>query len=274
MVKLLATDVDGTLLNSSHQISPRTQAAFQAAKDAGLAVIAISGRQPYSISGIVRGTALDGDAIGSNGAVAMNLPTRELLFEELMELSAQQLIADEMRAIFRGVKLVSVRSPGDAYIAEEGYEGLHDPGAQVAGWSVRQWVGPRSEVLAERSLKLVLRDDSVQPADLLEAARDLAVPGTHATTSGAPFLEVGRAGVTKASALEKYCAARGIAREEVVVFGDNLNDVEMLRWAGLGVAMANGEPEARAAADHVTLRNDDDGVAVVIEEILRSAGQR
>ena len=118
----------------------------------------------------------------------------------------------------------------------------------------------------------MLRSDAASPAELLAAARQLAVPGIHATTSGAPFLEVGRAGVTKASALERYCALRGIARTDVVVFGDNLNDLEMLRWAGLGVAMGNGEHEARVAADRVTLSNDEDGVAVVIEELLATGG--
>ncbi|GAA4906297.1 HAD family hydrolase [Tessaracoccus lubricantis] len=268
MARLLATDVDGTLITTSHQISERTRAAFRAAKDAGIEVMAISGRQPYSIAAIVDGTALDGDAIGSNGAVAMNLDSRRVLFEETMELASQREIADRMLELFPGIKVVSVRSAGNSYMAEEGYTGLQGPGALETLWPVRHWFGPRHEVLAEPSLKLVLRDDDVAPDDLLAAARELAVPGCHATTSGAPFLEVGRDGVTKASALARYCEARGIDRSDVVVFGDNINDLEMLRWAGLGVAMANGEPEARAAADHVTLSNDDDGVAVVIEEIL------
>ncbi|MCG6566599.1 Cof-type HAD-IIB family hydrolase [Tessaracoccus sp. ZS01] len=272
MARLLATDVDGTLITTAHQISERTRAAFRAAKDAGLEVIAISGRQPYSIAAIVQGTALDGDAIGSNGAVAMNLNSREVHFEETMELSSQREIADRLLELFPGIKLVSVRSAGDSYMAEEGYPGLQDLGAWETRWPVRHWYGPREEVLAEASLKLVVRDDAILPDHLLAAARALRVPGCHPTTSGAPFLEVGPDGVTKASALERYCAARGIDRSDVVVFGDNINDLEMLRWAGLGVAMANGEPEARTAADHVTLSNDDDGVAVVIEEILASAG--
>lgn len=268
MARLLATDVDGTLLNPSHEITDRTKAAFAAARSAGMEVIAISGRQPYSIAVIVDGTALDGDAIGSNGAVAMDLTTREVLFEEVMELSAQREIVERMQGLFPGLSLVSVRDGGDTYVAEHGYSGMQDPGAKVARWPIEHRLGTREDVLAEPSVKLVMRDDSVTPDDLLEAARRLAVPGCHATTSGAPFLEVGRAGVTKASALARYCADRGIDQSDVVAFGDNINDVEMLRWAGLGVAMANGEPEARAAADHVTLSNADDGVAVVIEELL------
>lgn len=268
MARLFATDVDGTLINSRLAISERTRAAFQAASDAGIEVMAISGRQPYSIGAVVRGTALQGAVIGSNGAVAMDLNTREVYFEELLELAAQQEIADRMQAIFPALKLVSVRSAGNSYLAEEGYGRLHDHGYGDAMWPIQQRFAPRVEVLSGRSLKLVLRDDNIPAEELLEAARDMKVAGTHPTTSGAPFLEVSREAVTKASALEKYCAMRGIDREDVVVFGDNINDVEMLQWAGLGVAMANGEPEAREAADHVTLSNDADGVAVVIEEIL------
>lgn len=184
MVRLLATDVDGTLLNTSHQISGRTRAAFEAARAAGIEVMAVSGRQPYSIGAIVRDTALFGDAIGSNGAVAMNLLSRDVLFEELIELADQRAIADAMLARFPGLRLVSVRAAGNDYIAEDGYVGLHDPEAHHAMWQIRQWVGAREEVLAARSLKLVLRDNSVPPEALLAAARELAVPGTHATTWG------------------------------------------------------------------------------------------
>ena len=99
-------------------------------------------------------------------------------------------------------------------------------------------------------------------------ARGLGIDGFHATTSGAPFLEVGPVGVTKAAALARLCDRWCIDPADVVAFGDNLNDVEMLRFAGLGVAMGNAEPEAVAAADRVTLTNNEDGVAAVIETLL------
>lgn len=268
MARLLATDVDGTLLNTSHEISDRTRTAFARARWAGMEVIAVSGRQPYSIGVIVQHTALDGDAIGSNGAVAMNLQTRQVLFEELMDLPAQQELVRRMLEVFPGLNLVSVRDAGNSYVAEHGYSGIEDPGAKVARWPVRHWRGTREEVLAERSLKLVLRDDGILPEELLTAALRLDVPGCHPTISGAPFLEVGRAGVTKATALSRYCEAKGIDRRDVVAFGDNINDLEMLEWAGMGVAMGNAGPDVRHAADHVTLTNDEEGVALVIEELL------
>lgn len=268
--RLIATDVDGTLLGSDHRISPRNLAAFAAARDAGLEVLAISGRQPYSIGAIVAGSPLEGFVVGSNGSVAVDMATRAVLFEELLDLDAQRSIAVAMLEHFPDAHVVSVRDAGNAYVAQHGYTGDQDPGAENALWPVAHRFADLDEVLAEPSLKLVIRhpDRRVAPEHMLEVARGLAVPGVHPTTSGAPFLEVGRAGVSKATALARFAGDRGIDATQVVAFGDNLNDVEMLAWAGLGVAMGNAVPGALAAADEVTAHHDDDGVAVVIERLL------
>lgn len=269
-LRLVATDVDGTLLDSSHRISPRTRAAFAAARASGVEVLAISGRQPYSIGAIVAGTALEGPVVGSNGSVAVDLASRAVLFEERIDLDAQRTIALALLERFPDAHVVSVRDAGNTYVAQHGYTGHQDPGHENALWPVTHRFAHLDEVLAEPSVKLVIRhpDHRVEPEFMLEVARELRVPGVHPTTSGAPFLEVGRAGVSKATALARFAADRGIDASGVVAFGDNLNDVEMLAWAGLGVAMGNGVPGAIEAADEVALTNDADGVAVVIERLL------
>ena len=267
-IRLIATDVDGTLLNSHHEISTRTRAAFAAAKEAGIIVVAASGRQPYSIGAIVRGTALEGPVIGSNGAVAMELATRELLFEETVDVAAQREFYSQMRRHFPSIAAASVRDGGNEYVAELSYQGQEDPGADLALWPVSHRRAPIDEVLELPSVKLVLRDEETDPEELLVVARQLDIEGIHPTTSGAPFLEAGRAGVSKATAISRFASDLGIDASEVAVFGDNTNDVEMLRWAGLGVAMGNGVLGAKEAADRVTATNDDDGVALVIEELL------
>ena len=270
-VRLIATDVDGTLVRSDHRtISPRNRAAFAAARERGIEVLAISGRQPYSIGAIVAGSPLEGWVVGSNGAVAADMRTREVLFEELLDLDAQRAMAAGMLAAFPEAHVVSVRNAGNTYVAQHGYAGEPDPGAENALWPVEHRFADLDVVLAEPSLKLVIKhpDPAVAPEQMLAVARGLAIEGTHPTTSGAPFLEVGRSGVSKATALARFAADRGIDAGDVVAFGDNLNDVEMLRWAGLGVAMGNAVDGARAAADQVTLHHDEDGVAVVIERLL------
>ncbi|AQX15441.1 hypothetical protein BCR15_04005 [Tessaracoccus lapidicaptus] len=272
-LRLIATDIDGTLIRSDHCISPRTRAAFRAAMAAGIESVAISGRQPYSIGAVVAGSPLDGPVIGSNGAVSVDLLTREVIFEELIDVDAQRQMAFGLMEAFPGVKVVSVRDAGNDYVAQHGYSGEH-PGSETALWSVTHSFAHLDEVLAEPSVKLVLHDAGVDPEVMLKVAQGLGVAGCHPTTSGASFLEVGRAGVSKASALARFCAARGIAASEVVAFGDNNNDVEMLAWAGRGIAMGNAVPAALEAADEVTLHHNDDGVAVVIERLLEGLDER
>lgn len=267
-MRLIATDVDGTLIRGDHTFTSRTRAAFQAARDAGIRVVAVSGRQPYSIGAMVKSSALMGTCIGSNGAVVTDLETRQILRQATVSVDTQRRIAEEMTRLFPGLRVVSVRDGGDLYFAEEGYQGLSDPGQVETLWPIEQRIGLRDEVLAEPSGKLVLRDDNFHPSELLAAARSLRIDGFHATTSGAPFLEIGAAGVNKAATLAWLCDRWGIEAKDVIAFGDNLNDVEMLQFAGRGVAMGNALPETKEAADEVTASNEDDGVALVIESLL------
>lgn len=268
-IRLIATDMDGTLLRSDHRtISTRTRDAFARARAAGIDVLAISGRQPYSMGAILAGSALDGAVVGSNGSVAMDLTDRSLLFEETLDVDAQRALVAGLLQEFPDAKVSSVRDAGDVYVTQHGYAGLLDPGAEVARWPITHRRADLEEVLSQPSVKLAILDPEVPADDLLRAARALDVPGTFATTSGAPFLEVGRAGVSKASALARFAAERGYSRDEVVAFGDNNNDIEMLDWAGWGVAMANATAGALAVADEVSAHHDEDGVAAVIERLL------
>lgn len=267
-VRLIATDVDGTLLRPDHTLSARTREAFEAAHEAGIHVLAASGRQPYSIAAIVRGSVLLGAAVGSNGSVTADLVTGEVFHEEVLAVESQLRLVEGMLREVPELRFVSVREGGNHYVAQHGYVGEQDPGASQSAWPVRHRFADLDEVVGTPSVKLVVRHPDVGPERLLALARSLGVPGVHATTSGAPFLEVSRAGVTKATALARHCAALGVAASEVVAFGDNLNDVEMIAWAGHGVAMGNGLPEAHAVADEVAPPNSDDGVAVIIERII------
>lgn len=266
-LRLIATDVDGTLLASDRTISPRTLAAFEAAHDRGVLVMPISGRQPFSIDEMVAGTVLQGPAVGANGAVGCDLRTDEVFFEDTLPVDAQTELVTRMREAVPGTRCVSVRDAGRTFVPEHGYVGLMDPGDHGrAELTLPEY--DLAEVLARPSLKLILRHDTVSEDALLAVALELAVPGCHVTTSGAPFVEVSAEGVTKESGLEQMCARFGIAASEVLAFGDNRNDVEMLRWVGHGVAMGNGLPEALEAADEVTASHDDDGIALVIERVL------
>lgn len=267
-MRVIATDVDGTLLRSDHTISRRTMATLLDALGAGWPVIPISGRHPYSILPLVDRTPLLGYCVGSNGAVGMNLRTHQVLFEQTIAVDAQREFVTLMRAAVPGVMVCSIRDAGRTFVPQVGYVGMMDPGdhgrdeAELAEY-------PLDVVLARPSLKLALRHREVDEAQLLAVARGFGLDGVHPSTSGAPFLEVAGGGVTKATGMERLCEVLGLRREDVVAFGDNINDAELLAWAGHGVAMGNALPEARAAADEVTAANDQDGLALVVERLLR-----
>ncbi|HEY3799577.1 MAG TPA: HAD hydrolase family protein, partial [Caulobacteraceae bacterium] len=129
------------------------------------------------------------------------------------------------------------------------------------------------DALCEDDITKLIVHHPEQDADML-AAWIAAEVGTRAvvTHSGGPFVEIGVVGVSKASGLARLCDDLGIAAGDVAAFGDMPNDVAMLRFAGLGVAMANAHPETLAAADEIAASNDDDGVAQVIERILSELG--
>lgn len=118
---------------------------------------------------------------------------------------------------------------------------------------------------AEGVTKLIVQHGQRPLDELLAITRSHAGALASVTHSGSEFVEVAAASVTKALALEAYCEARGIARERVIAFGDMPNDLPMIEWAGLGVAVANAHPEVLRAADETTASNDEDGVAHVLE---------
>lgn len=267
VVRLIATDMDATLLSGEpRSISTRTRVALDAAAAAGIRVLAVSGRQPYSQAGFVQGTPLADIGIGSNGAVVANLGTGETLTEEILEPDAQAALARALRQVFPTVKVATFRNGGNTVRAEPGY--LEAVAGRQAPWPPDQQVVPLEEVLSRGAVKLVAKVPGVPATEVYAAAIGLAVPGCQPTISSASWLEVSRAGVTKASTLAKVAADLGIDASQVVAIGDNINDVEMLRWAGCGVAVANATPEALTAADLITVSNEEDAVALLIEDLL------
>ena len=266
-VRLIATDLDGTLLDSSAQVSPRTRAALDAARDRGIPVVPVTARQPIGLQVIAADAAFDGWALCSNGAYAVHLTDGRMLFAEELPADTIRTLAEALRASVPGLLFASVREGGETFVAQEGYAAIADLSDHKRDPKTMGGV-PLDQVLDAPSLKFVIRHPELAPASLFDALRSLGLTGFEATLSGAPFVEVMAEGVTKATGLARLCAHLGIDRTDVVAFGDALNDVEMLRWAGHGVAMAGAEAVVQDAADETTASNDDDGVAQVIERML------
>ncbi|PRA78541.1 HAD family hydrolase [Microbacterium sp. MYb66] len=266
-MRLIATDLDGTLLDSSSAVTPRTRAALDAARHRGVHVVPVTARQPIGLRAIAADAAFEGWALCSNGAYAVHLDDGRMLFAEELPADTIRTLAEALRASIPGLLFASVREGGETFVAQHGYAEIADLSDHKRDPATMGGV-PLDQVLAAPSLKFVIRHPELAPAALFDTLRSLGLTGFEATLSGAPFVEVMAEGVTKATGLARLCAHLGIDRAEVVAFGDALNDVEMLRWAGHGVAMADAEPVVQDAADEVTGSNDGDGVAQVIERLL------
>lgn len=267
--RLVATDLDGTLLRGDRTVGPRTRAALAAAHEAGVLVVPVTARQPLGVRPLAEQAGFTGWAVCSNGSLCVHLGTGEVLFEQPVEVAAQQRLVAALAEQVPGLLHVSVRDGGEGFVAQEGYAALatfEDHKRDVSTMTGHEL----AEVLAAPSLKLIVRHPELGVSELLAAARALGHDDVALTHSGAPFLEVMAAGVSKAWGVARLCEHLGIDAADVVAFGDAPNDVEMLAWAGHGVAMGNAVAEAVAVADEVTASNDDDGVALVLERLLRA----
>lgn len=264
--RAIATDLDGTLLRSDGSVSPRTRAAVDAAEDAGLLFVIATGRPPRWIPPVIEQLGERGLVVCANGGSVYDPARHELVVRNDLDADAALAIIDLVEAAYPDAVLGLEQ--GFEFSADSSIERMTAPVLQ--SWKSQGLrVGPIRSFATEGVTKLIVRlDESTPPgtaAALQELVGDLAFV-THSTNES--FLELSRPDVTKASTVEQLLLDSGIAPHEVVAFGDMPNDLPLVTWAGLGVAVANADPRLRDAADEVTAANDDDGVAVVIERIL------
>lgn len=262
-IRLLATDLDGTLLRPDTTVSPRVAAALEAAQVAGITVVILTARNWRSMSGVIGDAVHSGVVACSNGAVLYDLATESIVGSHPFEMDVLRAFLDRAHAATGAVHAWETAERSfrtAAYHEIASADALHP--AYVAAIE-------RADAIAEDHVvtKVLLRHATASPQELYEALLPIADPVT-VVISGGPFIEAMAPGVTKAFALAAFCEERGIASEEVVAVGDHTNDLPMLHWAGRGIAMANAHPSVLAAIPEVTASNEDDGLALVIESLL------
>ncbi|WNI23635.1 HAD hydrolase family protein [Streptomyces sp. ITFR-16] len=265
--RLIATDLDGTLLRDDKTVSDRTVAALAAAEEAGIEVFFVTGRPARWMDVVSDHVHGHGLAICANGAAVADLHAGGALLKiRALERPTAVDVVRTLRAAAPGTSFAVELATGIHY--EPAYPPFHlDPGATVA--VAEKLLHEETAGAGAPVLKLLARHGALDPDDFLTLARTAAGDRACITRSSpTALLEVSGAGVSKASTLELCCAERGITAAEVVAFGDMPNDVEMLSWAGTSYAMGNAHPAAFAAASGRTVTNNEDGVAVVIERIL------
>ncbi|BAX94990.1 haloacid dehalogenase [Mycobacterium shigaense] len=262
---LVACDVDGTLFDEDETITPRTRAAVRAAVEAGAQFVVATGRPPRWIRPVVEELGFTPIAVCANGAVIYDPATDRVV-------SARTLPVDTLGEL---AEIASRVIPGAGLAVERIGERAHDtatpqfvssPGYEHA------WLNPDNtevsiaDLLSAPAIKLLIRKAGARSADMAaELAKHVGMEGdiTYSTNNG--LVEVVPLGISKATGVEEVAKPLGISSGEVVAFGDMPNDMPMLLWAGLGVAMGNAHPDVLAAADEVTAPNSDDGVARVLE---------
>ena len=263
-MRLIASDIDGTILGHDGSISARTVAAFRDAADAGIDIVFVTGRPPRWLDPIRDQIGHTGTVICSNGAVTYSLESESVLASHLLPWETVEQ-----------VRHIIARLTPEPFFALESLGGLHvEPGffTQSRPASLLDVVpAALSPDMADGGIIKMLSVVHTGNADEFLGLVRPKVAKLIAVTHSAPelaLLEMGPLGVNKAVTLAEYAASKGIDAADVVAFGDMPNDIEMLGWAGAGYAMASGHPAARAAAALQAPRFEDDGVARVIEERL------
>ena len=258
--RLVATDLDGTIVRSDGTISARTVRVLAALEERGVDVVFVTGRPPRWMHPIADATGHRGEAICANGAYVYDLHAEQVTEAFLLEPALA-------REVVRRVRTVLPR-PTFAVEAPGGF--AHEPG-YPARWEVdKPRLAPIEELLDRPVAKLLVRDESGLGDDLLALARPVldGVAEVVHSNSRDSLLEVAAPGVSKASTLARLCTERGIAREQVVAFGDMPNDLPLLAWAGTPYAMGNGHAEVLGAVSRRAPACDEDGVACVLEDLF------
>jgi len=263
--RLIALDIDGTLLawvgadDAPYEvIRPRVYDAIERARAAGAHIVLSSGRSPHGMTRIADLLDLDGLdepvwVVASNGAVIFRYPPLDVIHEETFDArdAVRAVLAEHPEA------LVAVEERGVGYRLNRPF-----PDRELSGDMI---VTDLEEMIADPVSRVIIRDPDATAEDFVRLAEKLGLHGTNYVVGWTAWLDLSPVGVTKASGLEYVARELGVVPADVLAIGDGRNDIEMLRWAGRGVAMGQAVPEVQAAADAVTATVHDDGAAVELE---------
>ena len=271
-IRMIALDLDGTLLNSAKELTLRARAALERAAAAGIAVVPSTGRFYRGIPEQVRSLPFLRCAITINGAQVLSLPEEKSVYEALIPLDRALALLeylDTLPVMYStyiddwGCVSAPMRERAEDYIdyppSLEMLRGLHKVVPDLKAYLKERGKGVQK-------LQLFTRDLSFR--DKLLSALPKRFPDFQITNAMPNNVEFNAPRANKGDALAALAEAAGLKTENVMAFGDGLNDISMLQAAGLGVAMENAAPAAKAAADCVAASCDADGVAECVEALL------
>jgi Cof subfamily protein (haloacid dehalogenase superfamily) len=264
-IKLVATDLDGTLVQPDGSLAARTADALAGLAALDIELVLATGRPPPFVLKLLDEVPTAAEVVCANGAATLNPATRELSHIVALGDTLPHLV-DDLSEAFPGIGFAAEWEMVFAY-DEVFREALNSDRMYSAGLKTI------SDVLSEPVFKILVAHPKMPGRDLYNNVSDLIGHRAEPTHSGLGFVEIAALGVNKSAALTRICKDRGIDAAEVVAFGDMPNDLSMLKWAGLGIAMENADDELKQVSDFVTLSNVDHGVAVVLETLIAQTSQ-
>ena len=270
--RLVALDIDGTLLRwvvglgmSHEEVTPAVHDAVQRVLDAGAHVVLSSGRAMHNMTGVADMLDLHGHGerlwiVAANGAVILRYPPAEVVHEVTFDAApaVAAVLAEHPEA------LVAVEERGVGYLVSAPF-----PDGELGGTTT---VAEVAEMVSRPVSRVIIRDPAATAEDFVALASRLGLHGTDYIVGWTAWLDLAPVGVSKASGLEYVAQELGIDRSEVLAIGDGRNDIEMLQWAGRGVAMGQAVDDVKAVADDVTASVDEDGAAVELSRWFPAPG--
>ncbi len=270
-VRLLAIDIDGTLLDPSFQVSSANLAALKRAHNLGVEVVLVTGRRHTFALPVAEALGFEVALISSNGALTKS-STGELFHRDLLPASTARDICGYMRP-YRDCLVLTFDISGRGEIVLE---------QTVTHPSIQRWMEKNADFIEHVTpIERSLTSDPVQAmfcggVERMKAAEQALIAGrfpmtllkTQYVARDLCILDILNAGCSKGHALERWAGHRGFRRDQVMAIGDNYNDVEMLEFAGIPVIMGNASDDLKQNGWHVTLGNDQSGVAAAVEHLL------
>lgn len=270
-IRMVALDLDGTTLTSDRRITERTREAFRRATELGVHIVASTGRTFTALPPQVREMSYITYAITSNGAHINLVETGESIYDSYLSVRAVREVA---RLYAELNAEIEVFVDGRAYMDQSYYDfivkhGLSNRSAEYVLWS-RTPVDGIADLLLANEDHIENVNFCFEHCEDYEAGREhiFAIPEATITSSFINSLEVGGPSTSKRSALIELTGMLGIDRSELMCCGDAPNDIDMIEYAGLGVAVGNAWGGTKEHADYITGTNDEDGVAQAIEKFV------
>lgn len=264
--KLIALDLDGTLKNTKNKITPKTREALIKAQENGVKIVLASGRPTPGLRHEAKELELDkfgGYLLSFNGAHVSDYKTKETIYEQTLTIEEAKKAYDRAKEYNLACmtyenNIVVTEDDEDEYVKVEG--NINDIAiVKVENWKMN---------LKNPIHKVLLTGKPEFVASIIDEFKEPFGDSLSIYRSAPFFIEIMAEGIDKAASLDRLAKSLGIKQEEVMAFGDGYNDLSMIEYAGMGVAMNNAVDGVKARANYITLSNDEDGIAYALDKFL------